>query len=202
MGITGLNMKRTDTSHVSSDEKDLFLVFREPDLYRTAEVATSTPAPVRSNIHSIPRTTTTRQRLRTPCIETPGNWVFLTGDWAFKVRRKIQYGEAIDPAYAESSLREEFRLNKMITPEVYRDMWSLVLDQATGTLQLSADPQHPDAVWHAMRMAQFASDAVLDAIASNGAMANNDPKWIAKFVELGGTLAKAHRRANRLLLNP
>jgi aminoglycoside phosphotransferase family enzyme len=93
------------------------------------------------------------------CIETHISWVFLAGDFAYKIKKPVDFG-FLDFSTPEKRLRcceEEVRLNRRLAPDIYLDVVAL-----RGT------PEHPHmegdgpVLDHAVKMRAFPADATLD----------------------------------------
>jgi len=82
----------------------------------------------------------THHPLQVDVIETHMAWVFLGGEFAFKMKKPVRY-EFLDfttlPS-REFTCREELRLNRRLAPDVYLDVVPLRLDPA-GTLTFAGD---------------------------------------------------------------
>jgi aminoglycoside phosphotransferase family enzyme len=93
-------------------------------------------------------------------IETHMAWVFLAGEFAFKMKKPVHY-EFLDfttLSAREFTCREELRLNRRLAPDVYLDVVPLRLDQ-TGALTLAGDG--PVVEW-LVKMKRLPADRMLD----------------------------------------
>ena len=92
-------------------------------------------------------------------IETHISWVILTGDWAYKLKKPVNFG-FVD--FSTLELRrlaclEEIRLNRRTAPRLY-----------DGVVLLAAEPDGPrfdgegPAIEYAVRMREFAQEDLLE----------------------------------------
>jgi len=96
---------------------------------------------------------------RIQLVETHISWVILTGDWAYKLKKPVNFG-FVDFTTLElrhAACHEEVRLNRRTAPELYDDV-----------VPLAADPDGPrfggtgPVLEYAVRMRQFAQESLLD----------------------------------------
>jgi len=121
-------------------------------------------------------------------VETHISWVFLTGRYAYKVKKPVKL-----PFVDFSTLRlrkrfcdEELRVNRRFAPELYRRVVPI-----GGTLAAPHIGRTP-AFEYAVEMIEFPSDARLDRQLA----ANRVPR--AAFGELGARLAELHANLPRV----
>lgn len=98
-------------------------------------------------------------------VETHISWVFLTGDYAYKVKKPLDLG-FLDFSTLEKRAhccREELRLNRRLAPSLYLDVVAL-----TGTPQapILGGPGEP--VEYAVKMRQFDEAGLLDRLIAGG----------------------------------
>jgi aminoglycoside phosphotransferase family enzyme/predicted kinase len=122
---------------------------------------------------------------RTRLIETHISWVVLTGPYAYKLKKPVDYG-FLDFSTLERRkhyCEEEVRLNRRFAPELYLDVVPVF---STGdALHLGAD--HGETVDYAVRMRQFDDSALLSHEIDVGRFGP------AEALELGRWLAALHR---------
>ena len=93
-------------------------------------------------------------------IETHMAWVFLAGEFAFKMKKPVRY-EFLDfttLSAREFTCREELRLNRRLAPDVYLDVIPLRLDR-TGALTFAGDG--PVVEW-LVKMKRLPANRMLD----------------------------------------
>src|SRR5580765_4913512 len=102
---------------------------------------------------------------RVNVIETHISWVFLAGDYAYKVKKPVKL-PFVDFATLESRrfyCQEELRLNRRVAPRVYLDV-----------VPIAGDPpaigRDGNPVEYAVKMRRFAQDDLLSARAQRGAL--------------------------------
>lgn len=123
-------------------------------------------------------------------VETHISWVLLTGDFAYKIKKPVDYG-FVDYTTLERRryfCEEEIRLNRRLAPDLY-----------LGVVPITGDPAHPrvgkvgepdaGAIEYAVRMREFPQDAQLDRVLARGLLGPEEVD------ELADTLARFHEGA-------
>lgn len=121
------------------------------------------------------------RRLR--LVETHISWVFLTGDFAYKVKKPLDLG-FLDFSTLErrrQACEEELRLNRRLAPELYLAVIPIGADG--GRLHVGAGGEP---VEYAVRMRQFPDQALLADELAAGRLTLDD------MCELAGTIAAFH----------
>ena len=98
-------------------------------------------------------------------IETHISWVLLTGEFAYKIKRPVQY-PFIDQRSAERRTflcREEVRLNRRFAPEIYLEVCAIT--SLNGEVRIGGAGQTFE---HAVKMRQFRREDELDRLLSAG----------------------------------
>ncbi|CAG0998692.1 hypothetical protein MTYP_02723 [Methylophilaceae bacterium] len=112
-------------------------------------------------------------------IETHISWILLTGDFAYKIKKPVDFG-FLDFTTLEKRrfyCREELRLNRRFCPALYLDVVPV-----TGT------PLHPvmdgagPAIEYAVKMRQFKAGSLLSERAEKGLLTSDDIDGIAETV--------------------
>jgi aminoglycoside phosphotransferase family enzyme/predicted kinase len=112
-------------------------------------------------------------------IETHISWVLLTGSFAYKIKKPVNFG-FLDFSTLEKRrfyCEEELRLNRRFAPQLYLDVTSI-----GGT------PQHPvlngdgAAIEYAVKMRQFPQKALLDHLLESGQLGPAEVDEIAREV--------------------
>lgn len=125
---------------------------------------------------------------RVDLIETHISWVFLAGDFAYKVKKPVDLG-FLDFRSLEARrlyCEEELRLNRRTAPQIY-----LGLAPITGS---EADPRlsgEGRAIEYAVKMRRFAQEALLSSMAQDGTLAS------AQIDALARGIAAFHSRIAR-----
>jgi aminoglycoside phosphotransferase family enzyme/predicted kinase len=94
-------------------------------------------------------------------VETPLSWVLLTGEFAYKIKRPVQY-PFIDAQSLEQRAalcQEELRLGRRFAPQLYLEVCDVAF--AARKVQVGAEGR---LVEHAVRMHQFERDQRLDLL--------------------------------------
>jgi aminoglycoside phosphotransferase family enzyme/predicted kinase len=98
-------------------------------------------------------------------IETHCSWVFLTGEFAYKIKKPVNFG-FLDFSTLDKRLhccREELRLNRRLARELYLDVVPI-----TGSPPRVGGPGAP--VEYAVKMRQFDTGCGFDRLAQRGAL--------------------------------
>lgn len=118
-------------------------------------------------------------------VETHISWVFLTGDYVYKVKKPVDLGfldfSTLDRRH--HSCAEEVRLNRRFAPDLYLDAVPIFGPAAMATVGGSGQP-----VEWAVRLRQFDEEARLDRLLDRGAL--DGPAC----AELAAELARVHDR--------
>jgi hypothetical protein len=121
-------------------------------------------------------------------VETHISWVFLTGDYAYKVKKPLDLGflDFSTLAKREHCCREELRLNRRLAPGVYLDVATITGSPGAPVLGGAGTP-----VEYAVRMRQFDEAGLLDRRIAAGAL---PPERID---HIAGIVADFHGRIER-----
>ena len=112
-------------------------------------------------------------------IETHISWVLLTGDFAYKIKKPLDLG-FLDFSSLDKRLhacREEVRLNRRLSPDVYLDVVAI-----TGTPAAPRINGAGEAFEYAVKMRQFPPDATLDRLEAQGQLTARQIDAIAATV--------------------
>ncbi|HEY3519035.1 MAG TPA: AAA family ATPase [Gammaproteobacteria bacterium] len=115
-------------------------------------------------------------------VETHISWVFLTGRYAYKVKKpvKLPFVDFSTLKLRKRFCDEELRVNRRFAPELYRRV--VPIGGTPAAPRIGRTP----AIEYAVQMLEFPSDARLDRLLA----ANRVPR--AAFGELGARLAELH----------
>lgn len=119
-------------------------------------------------------------------IQTHISYVFLTGDYAYKVKKPVNFG-FLDFSTLEQRHHfclEELRMNQPIAPDIYLEV--LPIAQADNTYILGGASQP---VEYALKMCQFPQDALFIELFEQGKLTE------AHMEELGRIVAEFHAKA-------
>ncbi len=106
---------------------------------------------------------------RVELLETHISWVFLTGSYAYKLKKPVDFGflDFSTPQRRELFCHEELRLNQRLSGDLYCDV-----------VPLHGPPEHASfcgkgpVIDHAVRMRQFPQAALLPAVLQRGELAD------------------------------
>ena len=118
-------------------------------------------------------------------LETHISWVLLTGEFAYKIKKPVDLGflDFTTPEVRKHYCDEELRLNRRLAPDLYLDVVAIRGTPAAPTL----DGDGP-VLDHAVRMREFAQDALLPRVLERGALT------AALVDDLAAEVATFHRR--------
>ena len=125
----------------------------------------------------------TVERLETHCA-----WVLLTGDYAYKIKKPVDFG-FLDYSTLEKRhfyCQEEVRLNRRFAPDIYLDVVAI-----TGSLQQPVPGGDGPVLEYAVRMRQFPADGLLSQLAQKKRL---DSGLVDQLVE---QVSQFHRHAAR-----
>lgn len=121
-----------------------------------------------------------RAASRVETVETHMSWVFLTEEFAHKLKKPVRY-DFLDFRSLEArrhSCREEVRLNRRLAPDVYIGTVPLVAD-AAGGLHLGGDGEPVD--W-LVRMHRLPAARMLDRAIEAGTVQEGDLQAVARLL--------------------
>ncbi|WP_303720601.1 bifunctional aminoglycoside phosphotransferase/ATP-binding protein [Malonomonas rubra] len=128
---------------------------------------------------------------RVKLVETHISWVFLAGEYAYKLKKPVNFGflDFSTLNKRQHFCQEELRLNRRFAPRIYLDVVSLGGSAAApvigGTPTLD----------YLVKMKRFSRQEELDQLLQNGLL---EPAQIEKFAEY---LAELHKSAPRIEQN-
>ncbi|MCF8106859.1 MAG: AAA family ATPase [Desulfohalobiaceae bacterium] len=122
-------------------------------------------------------------------IETHISYVFLAGDFVYKVKKGVNLGflDFSDLRKRHYYCREELRLNKRLAPGIYLEVIPIVLDEKE-TISLGADPGS-QIIDYALKMVRLPEEGMLPRLLDEGTADS------ALFTALAGKLAHFHETA-------
>lgn len=102
---------------------------------------------------------------RVELLETHISWIFLTGTYAYKLKKPVNLGflDFSTPGRREHFCREELRLNRRLSGDLYDDVIPL-----HGPPQRASFCGDGPVIDHAVRMRQFPQCALLPAVLARG----------------------------------
>jgi aminoglycoside phosphotransferase family enzyme/predicted kinase len=126
---------------------------------------------------------------RIELVETHISWVFLTGDYAYKVKKPVNLGflDFTTLDMRQHYCEEELRLNRQWAPCIYLDVVPIVLARGKPVIAGTGTP-----IDYAVRMRQFDQAMRLDRQLEAGNLGVND------ILELAEEIARRHLQARRV----
>lgn len=120
-------------------------------------------------------------------LETHISWVILTGPYAYKVKKPMDFGFLNFTTLEKRQFfcEQEVRLNQRLAPQLY-----------LGVLPISGDTQNPkingegEAFEYAIKMVQFGQEGLFDKLQENDAITQ------AHITTLADSIASFHQRIN------
>ena len=112
-------------------------------------------------------------------VETHISIVFLTGRFAYKVKKNVDLGflDFSSPEKRERYCREELRLNRRLCPELYIDV--VPITEKSGRIAVESDGRVID---HAVKMIQFDRNMELDSLLSRNRLTSREIDQIGRIV--------------------
>lgn len=125
-------------------------------------------------------------------IHTHISTVFLTGEFAYKIKKPVNFGflDFTQLAARKHFCEEELRLNRRLAPDLYLDVVPVLLDG--HTYRLGSPDSHDNAriVEYAVRMRQFNPDQQLDRLLASGSLP------LQRMDELAQQIASFHQHVD------
>lgn len=121
-------------------------------------------------------------------IQTHISYVVLTGKYAYKIKKDVEFAflDFSTPARRLHFCREELRLNRAFSPDLYLEVVAFKRD-AQGQWQWSQDFQNADEF--AVKMLEFSQDALMSEKFESGELSHSEMR------NLGARIAKQHNLA-------
>lgn len=101
-------------------------------------------------------------------IETHLSWVFLAGEFAYKVRKPVtlDFVDFSSPAARQADCDTEWRLNRRLAPDLYLGVVPIFHDPTSGAIRVSGRSEEQGApIEHAVRMRRFDQRDLLSTMA-------------------------------------
>jgi aminoglycoside phosphotransferase family enzyme len=123
-------------------------------------------------------------------VETHISWVFLTGNYAYKIKKPVKFGGILD--FSKLYLRkkfcqEEVRLNRPLCGEMYLEVVKIVY--IGNQLRIVSLSNPNKAVEYAVKMIEIPQKCRMDNLLSRGKISSHTIRLLAEI------LAKFHRNA-------
>nr|WP_178117969.1 bifunctional aminoglycoside phosphotransferase/ATP-binding protein [Pseudomonas sp. R5(2019)] len=98
-------------------------------------------------------------------IETHISWVLLTGPYAYKIKKPVNFGflNFTELAQREHFCKEELRLNQRLTQDLYLQVLPI-----TGSVEAPVLGGEGEAIEHVLQMRQFPQSQLLSTLQANG----------------------------------
>lgn len=122
-------------------------------------------------------------------IETHISHLFLTGEWAYKLKKPLRnaFLDYSTLALRRSCCEAELKLNRRFAPEIYEGVVALARDSSGWNLE-----GRGETIEYAVKMKEFSQDALLLSMLKRGELTSEIVR------SLGDELAKIHAIAPRL----
>ena len=122
-------------------------------------------------------------------ITTHASWVFLTPEYAYKIKKPVQFSFLDYSTFAkrQHALQEELRLNRRFTTDVYLEVVAISCEKGRYYLESEAG----EIIDHALKMRRIDPDSQMDR--------QLDAKQVypEQMKELAQQIAKFHKKAER-----
>ncbi|NEP12281.1 MAG: AAA family ATPase [Symploca sp. SIO2C1] len=119
-------------------------------------------------------------------IQTHGSYVFLTGDYAYKVKKSVNFGffDYSTLLQRQNFCRQELRMNQPVAPDIYLQVLPIT---QTGTKFVLDGTDEP--IEYVLKMHQFPQEALLSTMFKQGKLRE------VQMEELGRVIAQFHSSA-------
>ncbi|HXR02122.1 MAG TPA: AAA family ATPase [Pseudomonas sp.] len=123
-------------------------------------------------------------------IETHISWVLLTGPYAYKIKKPVNFGFLDFTALAarEHFCQQELKLNQRLTEDLYLEVLPV-----TGSAEAPQLGGNGEAIEYVLKMRQFPQDGLLSTLQSKGELTT------AHIDEMARQIAGFHDKAPRVL---
>ena len=121
-------------------------------------------------------------------IQTHASAVFLTGDYAYKLKKPVNFGflDYSTLAKREYFLNQELQLNQPVAPDIYLEVLPIVQAES-GNQSILGGAGKP--IEFVLKMNQFPEENLLINLFSAGKLTETN------FIDLGKVIAKFHEQA-------
>ena len=112
-------------------------------------------------------------------IETHISWVLLTGDYAYKIKKPVNFGflDFTELSARKHFCEEELRLNQRLTDDLYLEVLPI-----TGTLDAPVMGGEGEPIEYALKMRQFPQHQLLHAVQARGELSTQHIDDLAKRI--------------------
>jgi aminoglycoside phosphotransferase family enzyme len=129
--------------------------------------------------------------------ETHISWVFLTGKYAYKIKKELKFGKVLD--FSTLKLRKrycqkELNLNRILCRNMYKDVVKIV-DQ-NGNIRIRDLRHHSKAIEYAVKMVEIPQEFCMDKLISEDRISS---QAMTKLAEVLVKFHKCIRTNNRIL---
>ncbi len=125
-------------------------------------------------------------------IQTHISWVFLTGDFAYKIKKPVDFGflDFTTLVKRKKACDDELILNRRLAPDIYLNV--LPVHKRDGAIQIGNDlDNRKGIVDYCLKMVQFDQPDLFDNRVESNLF---DPVWMD---QLAGIIAEFHQKAER-----
>ncbi len=112
-------------------------------------------------------------------IQTHISWVFLTGDYAYKLKKTVDFG-FLDFSTLEKRkyfLNQELEMNRLLAPDIYLEVLPIALSGDHLVLNGSGQP-----IEYVLKMRQFPQESIFINLFKQGKLTANNLRELAKVV--------------------
>lgn len=117
-------------------------------------------------------------------IQTHISYVILTGDFAYKVKKSVNFGflDFTTLERRQHFCQEELRLNRRLSPELYLAVLPIIRHRETGHQILTAAEPEAEIVEYAVQMRQFDQTCLFSRLFERGALSLEQMQALGKLV--------------------
>lgn len=116
-------------------------------------------------------------------IQTHTSWVFLTGKYAYKIKKPVFFGflDYTSISAREYFCNEEFRINQKLSPDIYYCVMPIYRKGNLVTLNASTDPTY-EIIDYAIKMRELPQEAIMTYRLQNNQITYSTIDEIAKII--------------------
>lgn len=112
-------------------------------------------------------------------METHCSWVFLTGEYAYKIKKPVNFGflDFSTPEKRKYFIEREYRLNKEISPEIYLEVVPISVDNGRINLENKGE-----IIEYALKMKEMPQETIMKNLLEKNAVSLKDVYSLVKKI--------------------
>jgi aminoglycoside phosphotransferase family enzyme/predicted kinase len=115
-------------------------------------------------------------------IQTHTSWVFLTGKYAYKIKKPVFFGflDYTTLSARQYFCQEEFRINQILAPDIYYEVISIV--KKGSKIKLSAKKNNQEVLDYAIKMRELPQETIMTHCLKTNKVNYSDIEEIARII--------------------